>query len=203
MKTKIINSIPFVLLYSRLVTSVLIIVCSFIKIEPIVIISLSVYAIVSDVLDGIIARYLKISTQEMRQMDTKTDTVFWFSCLFYISINHHLFLTHHLLQIGILVFSEFFIIVFGFLKFQERISYHTIVSKFWALILLWFFIDLILNKSAENSFFISFWYGIFVQIEIITIAFILKKSETDVPSVFHAFKLKKGIEISKNRLFNG
>lgn len=91
MKSKILNSIPYALLYSRLIVSILIIVFSFIKIEPVVIISLSIYAIVSDVLDGIIARHLKISTKEMRQMDTKIDTVFWFSCLFYISINHPLF----------------------------------------------------------------------------------------------------------------
>jgi len=203
MKSKILNSIPHTLLYSRLVVSILIIVFSFTKTQPIVIISLSIYAIISDVLDGIIARHLKISTKEMRRMDTKIDTVFWFSCLFYISINHPLFLKNHLLQIGILVFSEFFNIVFGFLKFQERISYHTIISKFWAILLLWFFVDLILNKSAEYSFVISFWYGILVQIEIVLIASILKKSQTDVPSVFHAIKLNKGLEISKSKLFNG
>lgn len=203
MKTKFFNSIPYALLYSRLIVSILIIVFSFIKIEPVVIISLSIYAIVSDVLDGIIARHLKISTKEMRQMDTKIDTVFWFSCLFYISINHPLFLKNHLLQVGVLVFSEFLIIVFGFLKFQERISYHTIISKFWALLLLWFFIDLVLNQSGEYSFMISFWYGVFVQIEIVLIAAILKKTQTDVPSVFHAIKLKKGLKISRNKLFNG
>lgn len=203
MKTKILNSMPYTLLYSRLIVSILIIIFSFIKIEPVAIISLSIYAIISDVLDGIIARYLKISTQEMRQMDTKIDTVFWFSCLFYISINYPYFLKHHLLQIGILVFSELFVIAFGFLKFHERISYHTIFSKSWALLLLWFFVDLILNKSAHYSFIISFWYGIFVQIEILLIALILKKSQTDVPSVFHAIKLKKGLSIARNKLFNG
>lgn len=203
MKTKIINSIPYTLLYSRLIVSILIIVFSFIKIEPVAIIALSIYAIISDVLDGIIARYLKISSQEMRQMDTKIDTVFWFSCLFYISFNYPLFLKNHLLQIGILVFSELFVIAFGFLKFEQRISYHTIFSKFWALLLLWFFVDLILNKSAHYSFVISFWYGVFVQLEIILIATILKKSETDVPSVFHAIKLRKGIKITKSKFFNG
>jgi phosphatidylglycerophosphate synthase len=52
------------------------------------IVALSIYAILSDVFDGIIARHLKISTIEMRQLDTKIDTVFWFSCLFYICITH-------------------------------------------------------------------------------------------------------------------
>lgn len=203
MKTKILNSIPYTLLYSRLVVSILIIVFSFIKIQPSIVVSLCLYAIISDVLDGIFARYLKISTQDMRRMDTKIDTVFWFSCLFYISINQPLFVKNHLFEIGILVFSEFFIIVFGFLKFQERVSYHTIFSKFWALLLFWFLMDLILNGSGNDSFMIVFWYGIFVQSEILLIAIILKKSHTDVPSFRHAIKLNKGLSISRNKFFNG
>jgi phosphatidylglycerophosphate synthase len=203
MKTKVLHKIPHALLYSRLVVAILIIVFSFLGVAPATIVSLSIYAILSDVFDGIIARHLKISTVEMRQLDTKIDTVFWFSCLFYICINHHAFLISHLLQIGVLVFSEFFIIGFGFVKFQERISYHTILSKFWAILLLWFFIDLVLNNSSNISFNISFWYGMVVQIEILLIAIILKNPQTDVPGLMPAIKLRKGIKISRNRLFNG
>lgn len=203
MKTTVLHKIPHALLYSRLVVAILIIVFSFLGLAPAIIVALSIYAILSDVFDGIIARHLKISTIEMRQLDTKIDTVFWFSCLFYICINHPLFLKAHLLQIGILVFSEFFIIGFGFVKFQERISYHTIFSKFWAILLLWFFIDLVLNNSSNISFNISFWYGMLVQIEILLIAIILKKPQTDVPGLIPAIKLRKGIKISRNRFFNG
>ncbi len=195
--------IVFSLLYSRLLVSVLIIIFSFIKIQPVVMISFSIYAIVSDIFDGIIARYLKISTIEKCQLDTKIDTVFWFSCLFYICINYTEFLQKHFLQIGILVFSEIGIIVLGLLKFQERISYHTIFSKFWALLLLWFFISLISSSKAEFSFSCSFWYGLFVQFEILAIASILDKPQTDVPNIISAIKLKKGLKISKNRIFNG
>ena len=203
MKTKVLHKIPHALLYSRLVVAILIIVFSFLGVAPATIVALSIYAILSDVFDGIIARHLKISTIEMRQLDTKIDTVFWFSCLFYICINHHAFLKSHLPQIGVLVFSEFFIIGFGFIKFQERISYHTIFSKFWAILLLWFFIDLVLNNSSNISFNISFWYGMVVQIEILLIAIILKNPQTDVPGLMPAIKLRKGIKISRNRLFNG
>jgi phosphatidylglycerophosphate synthase len=203
MKTRILHKIPHALLYSRLVVAILIIIFSFTVISPIFIVALSIYAILSDVFDGIIARRLKISTIEMRQLDTKIDTVFWFSCLFYICITHSQFLKAHLLQISILVFSELFIIAFGFLKFEERISYHTIFSKFWALLLLWFFIDLILNNKCHYSFIVSFWYGIFVQMEILLIAIILKDNQTDVPGFLKAIKLRKGLKISRNRLFNG
>ncbi|MBK6985632.1 MAG: CDP-alcohol phosphatidyltransferase family protein [Bacteroidetes bacterium] len=203
MKTKILHKIPHALLYSRLVVAILIIISSFTAVSPTIIVALSIYAILSDVFDGIIARQLKISTIEMRQLDTKIDTVFWFSCLFYICITQSHFLKIHLLKISILVFSELFIIAFGFLKFEERISYHTIFSKFWALLLLWFFIDLILNNASHYSFIISFWYGIFVQMEILLIAIILKDNQTDVPGFLKAIKLRKGLKISRNRLFNG
>jgi CDP-diacylglycerol--glycerol-3-phosphate 3-phosphatidyltransferase len=203
MKTKVLHKIPHALLYSRLVVAILIIVFSFLGVAPALIVALSIYAILSDVFDGIIARHLKISTVEMRQLDTKIDTVFWFSCLFYICINHQAFLKSHLLQIGVLVFSEFLIIGFGFIKFQERISYHTILSKFWAILLLWFFIDLVLNKTCNISFNISFWYGMVVQMEILLIAIILKNPQTDVPGLIPAIKLRKGAKISRNRLFNG
>lgn len=203
MNFKILHKIPHALLYSRLVVAILIIVLSFTKISPVVIVLLSIYAVLSDIFDGIIARSLNISTIEMRQLDTKIDTVFWFSCLFYICITQSQFLKTHLFQISILVFSELFIIAFGFFKFEERISYHTIFSKFWALLLLWFFIELVLNNSCYYSFTISFWYGIFVQIEILLIAIILKQNQTDVPGFLKAIKLRKGIKISRNRLFNG
>lgn len=200
---KIINKIPHALLYSRLVIAVLIIVFSFINVSSTLIVTISICAILSDVFDGMIARKLKISTSEMRQLDTKIDTVFWFSCLFYICMTDSYFLKSHLLQISILVFSELFIIAIGFLKFQERISYHTILSKFWALILLWFFIDMVLNHTCHYSFVVSFWYGILVQTEILVIIFILKQNQTDIPGFMQAIKLRKGLTISRNRLFNG
>jgi CDP-diacylglycerol--glycerol-3-phosphate 3-phosphatidyltransferase len=203
MKTKILNKIPHALLYSRLVVAILVVIFSFLEISPVVIVALSIYAILSDVFDGIIARHLKISTIEMRQLDTKIDTVFWFSCLFYIYINHPLFLKAHLLQIGILVFSEFLIIGLGFLKFRERISYHTILSIFWAILLLCFFIDLVLSNICNISFAIAFCYGMAVQIEIVLIIIILKDPQTDVPGLISAIKLRKGIIISRNQLFNG
>ncbi len=202
-KNRILFKIPFFLLYSRLVVAFFMTIFSFIKISPTIIIALTIYAIISDIFDGIIARKLKISSQEMRRLDTKIDTIFWFSCLFYICLNHADFLKSHLLKIGILVFSELLITLFGFLKFHERISYHTILSKFWALLLLWFVVTLISKNSATLSFEIAFWYGIVVQLEILLIAIILKNNQTDIPNVCQAIKFKKGHKITKHYLFNG
>lgn len=203
MRTKFIYQVPSLLLYSRLIVALLIVVFSFINPNPIVIVSLSIWAVLSDIFDGIVARLLNISSSEMRVLDTKIDTVFWFSCLFYICINKTSFLQNHFSQILILVFSELLIMLVGFLKFHERISYHTIVSKFWALTLLCFFIDLIMSDFCQYTFTFSFWFGILAQFEILLIAILLKKPQTDVPGLIQAIKIRKGLKIHKNRFFNG
>jgi len=195
--------IPYYLLYSRLFVAILMVVLSFVSLSPIIVVSLVIYAVLSDVFDGIIARQLNISTVEMRRLDTKIDTVFWFSCLFYLCFKHSLFFKLHLFQVIILISSELFIIAFGRLKFKERISFHTIFSKFWALILLWFFLELTLTQTCVWSFKVAFWYGLFVQTEIFIIALILKENQTDVPFVWQAVRLKNGQILKRNKLFNG
>lgn len=203
MKKHILHSVPHILLYSRLVVALLIVSFSVTNTSPIIIASLSIYAILSDVFDGIIARKLNISTPEMRKLDTKIDTIFWFSCLFYICINHSLFLKMHFAKISILVFSEIIIIIFGFIKFNERVSFHTIISKFWALLLLWFFIELVVYNTSKYSFEVVFWYGLITQVEILLIIFSLKYNHTDVPNLIQSIRLRKGLAIKRNSLFNG
>lgn len=195
--------IPKILLYSRLIAAILLVCFSFLSISKLVIVSIVIYAVMSDIFDGIIARRLKISTPQFRQLDTKIDTVFWLSCLFYILLNHGMFVQKHLSEIIILVFTELTIVVVGKLKFKDRISFHTILSKFWALTILWFFIEIVLFSQANLSFQIVFYYGLLVQAEICLIAVILKENVTDVPSILTAFKIKKGLRFSRNKWFNG
>jgi len=52
-------------------------------------------------------------------------------------------------------------------------------------------------------FIICFVLGILSRIEIILIILKLKKWKTDVPSVLSVTKLNQGIQIKKNKLFNG
>jgi hypothetical protein len=42
-----------------------------------------------------------------------------------------------------------------------------------------------------------------VQSEIILITVILKQNQTDIPGIIQAVKLRKGLSIKRNRLFNG
>ena len=195
--------IPSFLLYSRLFVALLMVCFSFLSVSKFLIVFMVIYAVVSDIFDGIIARRLKVSTPELRQLDTRIDTLFWLSCLFYLLINYSAFVQKHLTEIIILVFTELAIVLLGKLKFNERISFHTILSKFWALTILWFFIELVLFNHAYLSFKIVFYYGLLVQAEICLIALILKVNVTDIPFIWTAIKIKNGRKFTRNKWFNG
>lgn len=199
----LIKHIPKFLILSRIGCAVFIFVSCISGLHRTYIIPVSIYAILSDLFDGIIARRIGISSKELRVMDTKADTVFWFSCLFALCTTQRVFLMQHIWQVAILFFSELFIIALGNIRFRERISFHTILSKFWAVLLLWFFIDIMLDSSAALSFGIAFWVGILAQAEIILIACLLRHPVTDVPSLRHVGKLNRGEAIRRSKWFNG
>lgn len=194
----ILYKIPFALLYSRLAVAITIVVCSFITVKPYVVVLLSVYAVLSDVFDGVIARRLNIANPEMRQLDTKIDTVFWFSCLWYLCLQHATFITSHGWQVIILVMTELFIIILGQLKFQKRISFHTYLAKAWTLTILWFFIEVVLINKSGYSFQIVFWYGLLVQMEIFLIALILEDYRTDISGIWQVLKSRNNALSERN-----
>jgi len=94
-----------------------------------------------------------------------------------------------------------YIISYG--KFKRSIATHSILAKFWTLTLLGFLIDLVLNSTSYLPFIICIALGIISRIEIILIILKLKKWTTDVPSIFVVSKINRGIQIKKNKLFNG
>jgi hypothetical protein len=192
---------PWILLYSRLLAAMLMLVISFLDLPRGLVIALCMYAIASDLCGGFLIRRLKIPDTELWQMGTKTNTVFWFNCLFYLCVNQHGFLKTHTAQLFILVFLEVFIILFGLLKFRERLSFHTLLSKLWTLLLLWFFIEAVSGHTAFISFTIAFWYGIIAQLEILAIAVVLKSNETDMPGIICAIKFRKGIPLKRKPFF--
>jgi CDP-diacylglycerol--glycerol-3-phosphate 3-phosphatidyltransferase len=52
-------------------------------------------------------------------------------------------------------------------------------------------------------FELCLWIGLATRLEILAIVFTLKKWTNDVPTIYHAVKLRQGKEIKRNKLFNG
>ena len=197
--------IPVFLIYTRLILGVVIITLSIVKSAhyQAFIVSLLTIGLLSDIFDGIIARRIGVSTQKLRRLDSTIDQIFFLS----VAVSAYIicpdfFTSHHVLLIVLLAFEA---ATYGisFIKFRKEIATHSIGAKEWTLLLVATLIQIILQCDSGVLFQFCFWIGILTRIEIIAIILVLRKWTNDVPTIYHAVRLRKNLEIKRNKLFNG
>ncbi|KAA2220705.1 CDP-alcohol phosphatidyltransferase family protein [Chryseobacterium sediminis] len=198
------SKIPAILIFSRLIIGFIIISLSLIKIEnhQIIIVILLSIGLLTDIFDGIIARYLNVSTPKLRRMDSTVDQIFFIS----VGVSTYLlcpgFFKTNVYKIIILAGAEVLIYLVSFLKFRKEVATHSIGAKIWTLFLFGTLIQIILKCQSVILFNFCFWVGLLTRAEIIAILLILKEWTNDVPSVFHSIQLRKGKNIKKSKIFN-
>jgi phosphatidylglycerophosphate synthase len=135
---KIINQIPIGLIYSRLILAFVIIFLSIVQLDYFkpIIVSIMIWAIVSDIFDGIIARKLNISTPRLRRLDSSVDQIFWICTLVGITIICPNFFIDNYIKIVIILALEVVSYLVSYLRFKKEVATHAILSKFWALTVL-------------------------------------------------------------------
>jgi phosphatidylglycerophosphate synthase len=197
--------IPILLILSRLLIGLIIIGLSLLHINnyKIIAISLLIFGLLTDIFDGIIARQLNISTQKLRRLDSTIDQIFFISFAIAIYIQCPDFFNSNVVRLSILLGLEILTYIISYIKFKKEIATHSIGAKIWALILFATLIQLILQCESIILFNFCFWIGLITRFEIIAIILTLKNWTNDVPSIYHAIKLRKGKEIKRNKLFNG
>lgn len=198
------SKIPVILIFSRLIIGFIIISLSLIKIEnhkEIAIVLLSI-GLMTDIFDGIIARYLNVSTQKLRRLDSTVDQIFFVLVGISAFILCPEFFKTNAYKIIILAGAEVLIYLVSFLKFRKEVATHSIGAKIWTLFLFGTLIQVILDCQSVILFNLCFWIGLLTRAEIIAILLILKKWTNDVPSVFHSIQLRKGKTIKKSKMFN-
>ncbi|MGV2450564.1 UNVERIFIED_CONTAM: CDP-alcohol phosphatidyltransferase family protein [Ralstonia mannitolilytica] len=198
------SKIPDILIFSRLIIGFVIIFLSLIKVENYQIIAAVLLSIglLTDIFDGIIARYLDVSTQKLRRLDSAVDQIFFISVGVATYIQCPVFFETNVYKISILAGAEALIYLVSFLKFRKEVATHSIGAKIWTLLLFGTLIQVILQCQSVILFNLCFWVGLLTRAEIIAILFILKTWTNDVPSVFHSIRLRKGKTIKKSKIFN-
>jgi phosphatidylglycerophosphate synthase len=186
MKINFLKQIPMLLIYSRLLMAIYYILAVIYKPfrHDYLICLVLVYAILSDIFDGIIARKLKCDTNELRQMDSRVDLIFWLSLLYLLVVVRFDFMRTHVVEFAVLVFSELFVQLYGYLKFKSPLALHTYSAKAWAVLLTITVLQLILVKQATLLFYITFLWGLLTQLEVCYIIYKLRTYTVDVKSVF-------------------
>ena len=197
--------IPKALIFSRLVIGITLIVLSSLHVENYKTIAVILFTVglLTDIFDGIIARQLGISTQNLRRLDSSIDQIFFVSVAVATYIQCSAFFSANAVKLTILLGVEALTYLISFIKFRKEIATHSIGAKIWTLLLFATLIQIILQCQSSGLFNICFWIGLLTRLEIIAIILILKKWTNDVPSFYHSIKLRQNKEIKRNKLFNG
>ena len=98
---------------------------------------------------------------------------------------------------------EIAVYVISFIKFKKQPCTHSFLSKLWGITLLVAFTSLIGFSHAGIPFAMAIIMGLISQLDIILIILILPKWTHDIPSAYHAYLIRKGIEFKRNEYLNG
>ena len=183
------KQLPYALIYLRLLIGVYFILASITGPlqNPLTISVLLTGGIFTDIFDGIIARKLKCDTVHLRQLDSKVDTVFWFSLLYVLLVMRNRFIIDHAIELFILLALEIGVQLFGYFKFNSSLALHTYAAKGWAVLLTLTVLQLLLGSETEILFYCMFIWGLITQTEVLIIVFKMKTFKIDIRSVFHLF----------------
>lgn len=197
--------IPLGLMYTRLVLGFVIVSLSYFQVSSfrMIIVSLIILGVLTDIFDGIIARKLNISTQKLRRMDSSVDQAFWICALIGAYLICGDFFNANYLKLLILLAVEGLTYMVSFIRFKKEVATHAILSKIWTLTIMGALIQVVVSCNSLILFNICFYLGIFSRLEIIAILIVLKNWTNDVPSLYHAVLLRQGKQIKRHKLLNG
>lgn len=199
------NKIPQLLIIFRLLLGPIMIFLTYkfgneIRKELIILLFLG---LLSDISDGIIARKLGTSSEKLRRMDSQTDLVFWL-CVAWCSwlLNPEIVLASKY-SILLIFIMEALTYLYSISKFGKETCTHALLSKLWGITLLIAFTAMIGFGYTGFAFAAAIIFGIIGHIDVLLIIYFLPKWTHDVPSCYHAYLIKKGKTIRRNKLFNG
>ncbi len=170
---------------------------------PFLAIPLLSIGLLTDVFDGIIARRFNISSEKLRRLDSSIDQVFFISVAVATYIQCPDFFKNNFVKLIVLVAFEASTYLVCYFKFKREIATHSIGAKIWTLILFATLVEVMAHCQSVFWFELCVWVGLATRLEILAIVFTLKKWTNDVPTIYHAIRLRQGKEIKRNRLFNG
>lgn len=183
------QQLPTLLIYSRIFLGIAIGLTAIINPDNsgLIISMLMFVAIVTDILDGIIARKLGVATQRLRILDSNVDLFFWLISLSAIFLLNPQFFAQHIRLILLVFFLEMLAYFVSFFKFRKSVATHTYLAKFWSVFLFLFLTELAVTGNSTYLFWVVIGLGCLSRIEIILILWLTPIWKTDISSIFNLF----------------
>lgn len=166
-------------------------------------VGLMTFGLLSDVFDGIVARRLGVSTQRLRRLDSAVDQAFWLLVLGAAVVASPAFFQRHGLSIGLLLALEAATYVLSYLRFGREVATHSLGAKLWTLTIFATLAEVLLTGDSRLGLLSCLAVGTASRLEVLGILAVLPRWMSDVPTLYHALRLRRGLPIRRHRLLNG
>lgn len=198
------KTIPYLLIFLRFLSAIVILYLGYFGGETsrMMILILMYFGLLTDIFDGIIARKVGVSSEKLRRLDSQTDLVFWLSIGFATYWLNPEIIQNHWKSISLIFGMEALCYIVSFWKFGKETCTHAWLSKLWGLSLLLTFTFLIGFGTTNWAFYLCLILGFISHIDVILIILILPKWQFDVPSSYHAWKIRNGKMLKKSVSLN-
>jgi CDP-diacylglycerol---glycerol-3-phosphate 3-phosphatidyltransferase len=157
-------------------------------------------ATLSDIFDGIIARRLGISTTGLRTADSTVDLFFWLASMTSLYFLRPADVLNNFIIVWYGIVAEILEQLICYLRFRRMTATHARSAKFMGLCLLVGMMVL----AAGGSSAVAFWIiGIGITVSVFdgcAIVTLLPRWEADIPSAWHAWKMRQGVPVKRHWL---
>ena len=143
--------------------------------------------LLSDALDGFIARLLKQTSHLGARLDSYGDILTYLSTMLSIWWLWPDIIKSELNYIIAIILFSLIQILFSLVKFGKLASYHTWITKISAVVMSLGIVMLLIFKDA-SIFHLAVFFLAIEMIESIAITLLLKEQKTNIHSLWHALK---------------
>ena len=145
----------------------------------------------SDVADGMIARRAGLDTEALRRLDSVADSAFWIGVAWAAWHLEAPGLLPYLPGVAAIVVLELTRYVFDAVKFGREASWHAYSAKAWGVSLFLAAVSVIGLGRARPAVDAAVALGIVADVEGLAISVVLPRWTRDVPSLAHAWRLRR------------
>jgi len=184
--------VPVLLTSIRAVLGPCVIACAYLRPDPTLLVSCVVVAFLSDVFDGIIARRLGIATANLRRLDSIADSIFYLCASWAVWVLHPGIILANAAPLVVLAALEGARYLLDAWKFGREASYHMWSSKAWGIALCMAFVAAFAAGEPGVYPVLAIVIGVIADVEGLLISLTLRSWRHDVPTIFHALRIRAG-----------
>ena len=184
-------AIPYVLVIVRLAIALCFIPAAILHFTPVYFAVLLIVGLLTDFFDGYLAARMQVLTPALRRADSRVDIVFFTAAGIATMILHPEYVIRWTPWIAGYAFLFVLRNVVDFVRYRTSPSYHMWSGRLWANLMIAFLILSLFGINASLLGAACFILYCINAVEGIIASLILSKPMTDIPTVWHAIRIKQ------------